>query len=114
MGKKKEAYGVDTHLERQTVARERKEDAATIPHSTGDGWSNQLTKPKEFQFNHRVKIKSLSKPITPAAVEAKMDAIADSAFDQSRHSYSMSQMSTGSASAEWMRRAAEKEQSESA
>lgn len=111
------AYGVEDHLERQSVARKRKEDQGSIPHSTGANWENKLTKPQEFSFSHKVKIKSLAKPIGAAEVEAKVEARKDEEYMRAIEGAadrSMSMMSTGTASAEWLRRAAEKEQSEQA
>jgi len=116
--KKQDNYGVDQHLERQVSARnQRKEE--TVPHSTGEGWSNTLTKPQEFSFNHKVKIKALAKPIGATEAQAKIEQKKDDLYLQGPSSYvyggrSESMMSSGSASAEWMRRAAEKEQSEQA
>jgi hypothetical protein len=115
--KKKEAYGVDSHLDRQAAARKRKEDAAAIPHSTGENWNGKLTKPEEFSFNHKVKIKALSKPITPAVVEAKIENKLDEEYLRAIRGgddYGASQSQGYGTSAEWLRRAAEKEQSESA
>jgi hypothetical protein len=107
-----DAYGIDQHIERQQVARQVKQEEE-VPHSTGDGWTNKLTQPKEFSFNHKVKIKSLSKPITAIVAEderRKKKEQEESMY--SEHALSPSHAST--ASAEWMRRAAEKEMSESA
>jgi len=108
---KADAYGVDTHIDRQASARKQKEDAVEIPHSTGEGWQNKVTEPKEFSFNHKVKIKALSKPITASIadeeIEKKKQRQREAALELSP--------SVGShASAEWMRRAAEKEMSEHA
>lgn len=110
------AYGIEEHLDRQAVARKRDEDAKTTPHSTGENWKHELTKPKEFSFNHKVKIKALAKPITPTKSQMQQQAIEDGSANQALaySGYSQSMASTGSASAEWMRRAAEKETSEQA
>lgn len=116
--KKDDNYGVDQHLERQKTARNNRQEE-TVPHSTGENWSNTLTKTQEFSFNHKVKIKALSKPIGPIEAQIKIEQSKDELYLQDSYgsSYcgrSESMMSSGSASAEWMRRAAEKEQSEQA
>jgi len=116
---KQGAYGTDTHVERQNIARKQKEDAAVIPHSTGQHWQNKLTEPQEFSFSHKVKIKALKKPMSPRLGEAEIEKKALTMSTQpSVHDRTMnlspSMESNGTASAEWMRRAAEKEMSEQA
>lgn len=113
--KTEDYYGVDAHLSRQAEARKLKEDAATIPHSTGDAWTNELTKPEEFKFNHKgIKVKALTKPITQQGAEAEIEHKAELAMLRNREQYSASRSiaSSGAASAEWMKRSLEKEQSE--
>jgi len=83
-----------------------------IPHSTGQNWSNQLTKPQEFSFNHKVRIKALAKPITSTEVDQKIEEQQDALMASHYAGPSMSMQSN--ASAEWMRRAAEKDASEMA